>query len=70
MTKKRYKKLGYALMQRINTTHIEIYGKGVDGWGKVLKGVQRVGFRKLDPRFNSYDEAWESIKPIREQYGM
>lgn len=71
MTRKRFRKLGYALMQRINTAHIAIYGKGCDGWGTVLKGVQKVSFgTKQAPNCSSYAEAWESIKPIREQYGL
>ena len=71
MTRKRYIKLGYALMQRINKTHIGIYGVGHDDWGKVLKGVANVKFGTAQsPKCASYKEAWERIKPIREQYGM
>lgn len=71
MTKKRYRKLCYALMQKINQKHIEVCGKGSDNWGKVLKGVLKLEFKNIDQtKFSSYAEAWESIKPIREQYGM
>lgn len=71
MNRKRFRKLGYALMQRINTTHIAVYGNGVGDWGTVLKGAQKVGFgTKQAPKYSSYAEAWESIKPIREQYGL
>ena len=70
MTRKRYRKLGYALMQKINSQHIAIYGTGYDDWKRVLKGIQRVSFINIDPKFKSYADAWESIKPIREQYGM
>lgn len=70
MTKKRYRKLAYALMQKIQAKHIEVCGKSADNWGKVLKGVSKVEFKAIDLKFKSYEEAWESIKPIREQYGM
>ena len=70
MTRKRYIKLGYALMQKINQKHIDIHGTGIDNWGKVLKGIQYLEFERIDPKFKSYAEAWDSIKPIRNQYGM
>jgi hypothetical protein len=40
MTRKRYIKLGYALMQKINTKNIEMFGRSAQGWGKVLAHVQ------------------------------
>lgn len=71
MTRKRYIKLGYALMAKINKTHIDIYGKGYENWGKVFKNVSKIKFNTDHaPKTNSYKEAWETIKPIREQYGM
>ena len=71
MTRKRYIKLGYALMAKINKKHIDICGKGSDDWGKVLKNVQTIKFNTDHaPKTSSYKEAWESIKTIREQYGM
>jgi hypothetical protein len=58
-------------MQRINAKHIEMCGEGAKDWGKVLAGVQRVKYgSKQAPQLQSYAEAWESIKSIREQYGM
>lgn len=71
MTRKRYIKLAYALMQRINADHIKVCGKSADNWGKVLANVQKVKYgTKQAPKFNSYAEAWEYILPIRQQYGM
>lgn len=66
MTRKRYIKLMYALMQRINQRYISIYGHGYDGWGKVLKGVSRLKYGTD----KSYEEVWTTLKSIREQYGM
>lgn len=71
MTRKRYIKLGYALMQEINKKHIEVCGCSSEHWGKVLVSIQRVKYgTKQEPQFKSYAEAWESLKPIRQQYGM
>ena len=71
MTRKRYIKLGYALMQKINAKSIEMSGRSAQGWGKVLANVQKIRYGTiLAPKFKSYAEAWESLKPIREQYGM
>ena len=71
MTRKRYIKLGYALMQKINTKSIEMSGRSAQGWGKVLANVQKIRYGTIRaPGFASYAEAWESLKPIREQYGM
>jgi hypothetical protein len=66
MTRKRYIRLMYALMQRINQRYISIYGHGYAGWGKVLKDVSRLKYGAD----KSYAEAWAGLKPIREQYGM
>lgn len=71
MTKKRYQKLLYALMQKTNQEYIKVFGKGVDNWGKVLKSVPKIKFANMDQaKVHSYAEAWESLKPIRNQYGM
>lgn len=71
MTRQRYIKLFYALMQRINQKNIELLGTSAKDWGKVLKGVQAVKFgTKQAPHGKSYAEAWESLKPVREAYGM
>ena len=71
MTRKRYIKLAYALMQRINAEHIKYCGKGAKDWGKVLASVQRVKYgSKQEPQVKSYAEAWEILKPTRESYGM
>lgn len=70
MTKKRYHKLFYALMQRINIRHIEVYGKGVDNWGGVLKAAATVNPFPNSLGFTSYKEIWENLMPTRQQYGM
>ncbi len=71
MTRQRYIKLLYALMQRINQKHIEVFGTPAENWGKVLKGTLRIKYRSTqNPIVTSYAEAWEMLKPIREQYGM
>lgn len=58
MTAKRYRKLGYALMSKIMV--------GSKDAGKVLKAM-----RKAKPNNGlTYAQAWEYLKPIREQYGM
>ena len=63
MTRKRYIKLVYALMQRINQSC-----KTKSKWGIVLKGVQRISFENV--KYNSYAEAWESLSEMRKQYGL
>jgi hypothetical protein len=71
MTRKRYIKLGYALMQKINVVHIQATGERAKDWGKVLRHVRTVKFgSKNAPNTNSYAEAWERVKSIRELYGM
>ena len=71
MTRKRYVKLGYALMQKINKQHIEVCGCSAEQWGKVLAGIKKVKFgTEREPKFKSYAEAWESLKPVRQLYGM
>lgn len=71
MTRKRYIKLMYALMQRINQRYISVYGHGYDGWGKVLKDVSRLNYGTAHhPKTKSYAEMWACLKFIREQYGM
>jgi hypothetical protein len=71
MTRKRYIKLFYALMQKINAEHIRVCGKPADEWGKVLRGVRRIKFgADWTPETTSYAEAWENLRTIRQQYGM
>ena len=71
MTRKRYVKLVYALMQEINKEHIKVCGKSADAWGRCVKSVQRIKYgTAATPKLTTYAEAWESLKPIREQYGM
>lgn len=71
MTRKRYVKLVYALMQEVNKEYIKTFGKGADNWGRCLKSVQRIKYgSKATPKLTSYAEAWESLKPLRDQYGM
>ncbi len=71
MTRKRYIKLGYALMQRINEDHIKACGTSIENMGKILAATRRIKYgTERAPKFNSYAEAWEYIAPIRQQYGM
>lgn len=71
MTRKRYVKLVYALMQEINKDHIRLCGKSADNWGRCLKSVQRIKYGSAaTPKLTNYAEAWESLKTIREQCGM
>lgn len=71
MTRQRYIKLLYALMQRINQKHIEVFGNPAENWGTVLKCTLNVKYRSAqEPIVTSYAEAWEILKPLREQYGM
>ena len=62
MTKKRYIKLVYALMQRMHQEH------PIASVGLLFKGVQKIEFKNV--KYNSYADAWESLKSIRSQYGM
>lgn len=71
MTRKRYQKLVYALLQEINKEHTKLCGKSAGKWGRCLKSVQRIKYGSPDtPKLTNYAEAWESLKPIRELYGM
>jgi hypothetical protein len=63
MTKKRYKKLMYALMQKAHGGFIKFQYAGC-----IFKSVQKIEFK--DIKFNSYAEAWDSLKNIRNLYGM
>ena len=62
MTRKRYIKLVYALMQKIGQA------MPVAEMGMLLRGVQRIEWKNV--KCNSYADAWESLKSIRSQYGM
>ena len=64
MTRKRYIKLLYALMQEMNKEYRGMFGKTAPKVGRVLKGVQ-----KVNPTI-PYAEAWECLKDIRKRYGM
>lgn len=71
MTRKRYVKLVYALMQEINKDHRKWCGKTAENYGLVLKGVQRIKYGSAaTPKLTTYAEAWESLKEIRAIYGM
>lgn len=66
MTAKRYHKLFYALMQKI---HQEDPLKNFVKWGGVLQATKTADpFEKGVHK--SYAEAWESLRSIREEYGM
>ena len=64
MTRKRYIKLLYALMQEMNKEYREMFGTHAPKIGRVLKSVQ-----KVEPKI-PYAEAWECLKDFRETYGM
>lgn len=71
MTKKRYIKLLYALMQKMNKNCIEKTGLPVLGIGRCLKGCIRLEFANIDKtKVSSYAEAWEMLEPIRKAYKM
>lgn len=67
MTAKRYHKLLYALMQKI---HQEDPLKNHVKWGSVLRAVGLSTPIEPPGKHNSYAEAWESLRTIREEYGM
>ena len=62
MTRKRFKGLATALMLRINN------GKN-DKWrrGEMLRFLRDAEHLH---EYKSYQEVWDSIKDVREQYGM
>ena len=69
MTRKRFTKLFYALMQEIHKKNIEVCGTPSKGWGKVLDHALTTKPYKVDG-FTSYEELWERMLPIRKVYGM
>lgn len=71
MTKKRYRKMIYALMQKINKDCIEKTGYPAVKVGRALKGCLRIEFTNMDKtKVSSYAEAWETLKPLRESVKM
>lgn len=70
MTRKRYIKLCYALMQKINQEYIKTFGEGAKGWNTVLKGIKKIEYKNIDSKYKSYTDAWDSLESIRKQYGM
>lgn len=65
MTRKRYVKLLYALMQKMHQAH------NFEKAGRTFNATLKVGFKCTNsPEVKSYAEAWEILKPIRKQYGM
>ena len=69
MTRKRFTKLFYALMQEINKKHIEVCGTPAEKWGRVLENALTIKPYKVEG-FTSYEELWERLLPIRKAYGM
>ena len=69
MTRKRFTKLFYALMQEINKKHIEVCGTPAENWGKVLKHALTTKPYNVEG-FTSYEQLWERMLPIRKAYGM
>lgn len=71
MKRKTYIKKLYALMQEMNKENIKVYGEPAYKIGRILYGIQKVGFKcKDEPKVKSYAEAWEILKPLRSRYGM
>lgn len=71
MTRKRYIKLCYALMQKMNEDSIKTTGHGASNWKLVLNGAKRLHFKNMNHDvIHSYAEAWEFLKPIRTLYKM
>lgn len=69
MTRKRYRKLLYALIQKMGKEYRRTFGTAPQDWGKVLKSVL-----DLKPNFNeeisSYKQCWDMLSITRNQYGM
>lgn len=71
MTKKRYRKLVYALMQKCNQDYIKMTGHTVNKCGRALKGCLSLEFANMDKtKVSSYAEAWECLKDLRKNCGM
>ena len=70
MTKKRYRKLMYALMQKINKRYIDLFGETEEGVGQLLKGTLKTELSLCAPEIHSYQQAWDVLLPLRNQYGM
>ena len=71
MTKKRYRKMVYALMQKINKDCIERTGLPAVKVGRALKGCLRLEYANMDhTKVSSYADAWEMLKLIREPNKM
>lgn len=71
MTKKRYRKMVYAIMQKCNQDYIKMTGHTVNNCGRALKGCLRLEYANMDKtKVSSYAEAWEMLKPIRQSVGM
>lgn len=73
MTKKRYIKLLYALMQKMHLEHTETCSRsfGKEKWGRVLKSALNAKPFPNSYRIKSYQEIWEdTLADIRERYGM
>lgn len=63
MTKKRFNKLFRALMTKMMT--------GYPTAGRCIRAAATADpIHKEGAKFKSYAEAWESLKPIRDDYGM
>lgn len=70
MTKKRYIKLARALMTRMHVVGRENgagFPKG--SMGHIYANIRDMDGTKLE-KFKSYQEAWDSIKPARDIYGL
>lgn len=62
MTKKRYHKLFRALMTKMMS--------GYPSAGRCIRAAATADPINNGGKFKSYAEAWESLKPIRDDYGM
>ena len=71
MTKKRYRKMVYALIQKMNKDCIDKTGTPASKIGRGLKGCLRLEYANMDKtKVSSYAEAWEMLKFLREPNGM
>ena len=71
MTKKRYRKLVYALMQKIHKDCMEKTGTHAENIGRALMGCLRLEYKNMDhTKVSSYAEAWEMLKFLREPNNM
>jgi hypothetical protein len=60
----------YALMQKVNTRYIGLFGETEEGVEQILKSILKTELSLCAPEIHSYKEAWDVLLPLRQQYGM